>query len=350
MVQVTPFRGSRLTDLIATGEQFRQGRQRLAQAERSLEQRMRQMDISESRNLIAQNKQKVEGLVFAAQSAGGDKAGTLALLAQLPGALTAEEMQDLEQLPEAVFQTMAQAAQPDVPANIQLRDRLLSDRGSVDPAVSRSADIALGLSPRSVANAETSVLAGNVPGVTMADVTESRRQTRAGTEAGAAQIEIAQDSLKELAQIRKSLQNLKEAQELLRQGAGTGAILSRLPSIQAASVALDNVQAQLGLDVVGATTFGALSESELEFALRAALPTGLEGPALLDWLERKDTAQTKLMEELQGAATFLSNPQNSLQEYIQFMTQNNALTFGAPSAGPTRAELEAEARRRGLIQ
>jgi hypothetical protein len=62
----------------------------------------------------------------------------------------------------------------------------------------------------------------------------------------------------------------------------------------------------MGLDIVGAGSFGALSESELNFALDTALPTDLDGPQLRDWLVRKKTAQNKLRSELMEASIFLN--------------------------------------------
>ena len=49
-------------------------------------------------------------------------------------------------------------------------------------------------------------------------------------------------------------------------GADTGFIASKVPSLTEASILLNNMQSQLGLDLIQNTTFGALSESELNFA------------------------------------------------------------------------------------
>lgn len=95
--------------------------------------------------------------------------------------------------------------------------------------------------------------------------------------------------------IDKNIRNIDRAIEALNAGAGTGAIESRFfPSIKAASVALDQIQSELALDVVGATTFGALSAGELALARDVALPTKLDGPDLLTFLEDKKEAQLKL--------------------------------------------------------
>lgn len=75
----------------------------------------------------------------------------------------------------------------------------------------------------------------------------------------------------------------------------------------------------MGLDIIGGTTFGALSESELAFALDTALPTKLEGPELRAWIERKKAAQMKLSQELEKAAIYLGKPGNTPAGYLEFL-------------------------------
>lgn len=109
-----------------------------------------------------------------------------------------------------------------------------------------------------------------------------------------------------LQKTRANIRNLDKVVAAIDKGAKTGAVQKFLPSIQAASVELDQLRGELGLDIVGATTFGALSESELEFALDVALPTGLDEPELKDWALRKKSAQEKLAKELSQAARHFS--------------------------------------------
>jgi len=119
-------------------------------------------------------------------------------------------------------------------------------------------------------------------------------------------VKMGKDAFEKLGGIRKGITNLTDAIGALDKGAETGVVASRFPSIRAASIELDNLRNQMGLDVIGGTTFGALSESELAFALDTAIPDTLEGPALKDWLVRKRTAQTKMAEALTKQAKFFS--------------------------------------------
>ena len=108
-----------------------------------------------------------------------------------------------------------------------------------------------------------------------------------------------------------------DAIKALDKGADTGPIISKLPSFRESSIELDNIRNRMGLDVVGSTTFGALSESELAFALDTALPDNLQPKALKTWLKRKQTAQRALAKGLRDAAVFLGKPGNTIADYIE---------------------------------
>ena len=134
---------------------------------------------------------------------------------------------------------------------------------------------------------------------------------RAGERAGASEsVKQSVAAFKQLAPIRKNIVNIDKAIRAIDEGAKTGAVEGRLPSIRAASVKLDNVQAQMGLDVIGSTTFGALSESELAFALSSALPKGLNEQELKKWLIEKRDTQKKLAGYLEETAIYLGTPGN----------------------------------------
>ena len=100
-------------------------------------------------------------------------------------------------------------------------------------------------------------------------------------------------------------------------GAWTGPIISRLPSIRESSIRLDNIQRRLGLNIIGNTTFGALSQGELELALATGLPTNLQGDDLRTWLVDRQNAQRKLSVYLQDSALFLGTPGNTVPDWIK---------------------------------
>lgn len=171
-----------------------------------------------------------------------------------------------------------------------------------------------------------------------AGATAGRLETQAelaaaatGAEAAGRQgIEIGRQTFERIGPIRSNIANLDRAIQLVEEeGANTGAIARLLPNWSASSIELENLRNQLGLDVVGSVTFGALSESELNLALDTALPTGMNEAALSDWLRRKRDAQEQLVENLTMQAQFLSVPGRTLDQWINF-TQ---------SGGATRADM-----------
>lgn len=128
-------------------------------------------------------------------------------------------------------------------------------------------------------------------------------------------------SLKAFDQVSKSRSNiatLTEAKRLIiEEGANTGVIANRLPNWKASTIALDTVKNELGLDVVGSVTFGALSEGELNLALSTALPTNLSEEDLVDWIDRKISAQGKLQDYLYAQAIYLSDGDKTIGDWLR---------------------------------
>ena len=117
---------------------------------------------------------------------------------------------------------------------------------------------------------------------------------------------------------RTNIANLREAKRLiLEEGANTGFIVDNFPSWKDSTIALDNVKNRLGLDVVGSVTFGALSASELDLALNTALPTNKTEEGLVEWIDAKIEAQIKLQDYLQKQATFLSDGDKTIGDWLR---------------------------------
>lgn len=157
----------------------------------------------------------------------------------------------------------------------------------------------------------------------LADIEVQKESKKALVKQAATASKEAFDSLKG---VRRTIANMDDAIAALDNDAATGPIISKLPSFRTAAIELDNIKGRMGLDVVGATTFGALSESELKFALDVALPDSLEPAALRSWLVRKKDAQGKLANELRKAASFLGKPGNTIADYIEQQEKGNELS------------------------
>lgn len=135
-----------------------------------------------------------------------------------------------------------------------------------------------------------------------------QRQEGARAEATAGQsVTMAKDFFDRIQPLQESIQLVEGAVAEIDNGANTGPAMALLPSIRNASIALDNLQARMGLNVIQSTTFGALSESELKFALDTALPTKMKPPELKQWLLKKRDAQEKLITYLRRAGMHFSS-------------------------------------------
>lgn len=150
------------------------------------------------------------------------------------------------------------------------------------------------------------------PTETMGYQTESEKAKLAGREAG----KVGAKAFDQVGKIQTNIRNLAEVVRLVGEGAETGPLADKLPSFKAATIELENLQKQLGLDVIGSVTFGALSKGELDLALSKALPTQLDGPELVKWAMAKIEAQKKLADYYQQQATYLSQPGSSLGGWL----------------------------------
>lgn len=139
----------------------------------------------------------------------------------------------------------------------------------------------------------------------------------AASEAAAKQaVALSGNAFEQLRPTMENIATIDQAIYQLDQGANTGPIMSMLPSMTSASVSLDNLQAQMGLNVISNTTFGALSEGELKLALSTAMPQDLKPAELRKWLVDKKNAQTKMANYLQEAATYLGTPNNTIAGFL----------------------------------
>lgn len=133
---------------------------------------------------------------------------------------------------------------------------------------------------------------------------------------GKARAKKVVDALGASTKIQTNIGNISRAIAAIDGGAKAGAIQKFIPDITLASATLTNALNQMGLDVVGATTFGALSAGELKLAQDVAAPRDLDETELRAWLTNKRDAQIKVKSMLDDAARFLSTKGNTLNGWI----------------------------------
>lgn len=175
-----------------------------------------------------------------------------------------------------------------------------------------------GLEARAVGSATQTITTKDI-----VDEIAATEQTLAGAKASGSQVaQIASDMFKKIEPIKTQIGNYDDAIAALDDGAESGPIMSKLPSVRASAIALDNAQKQLGLNVIQNTTFGALSEGEMALALDTALPKNLEPLELRDWLSKRREAQSKMLTYVESAASYLSIPGSTIRGFIDDQKQS----------------------------
>lgn len=154
-------------------------------------------------------------------------------------------------------------------------------------------------------------------------------EAKAAVDQGAVRVKIAKTALDQSNKIQTNIRNIDSAIAAIDAGARTGAIEKLIPDITVASATLTNTLNKMGLDVVGATTFGALSAGELKLAQDVSAPRDLDETELRVWLVDRRNAQIKVGAMLDDAATFLTTKGNSLNGWIV----KNAAEKAARNAG-----------------
>tara|TARA_E500000081_G_scaffold67167_1_gene69160 strand:+ start:2577 stop:4055 length:1479 start_codon:yes stop_codon:yes gene_type:complete len=118
---------------------------------------------------------------------------------------------------------------------------------------------------------------------------------------------------------------------VVNQGASSGRIAALLPTVSAQTQLLETVGKELGLDVIGSVTFGALSAPELKLALDLGLPSERLGPTeLAEWLTSRIEAKKKAARALKDTAEYLSRGDTTVASYY-----SDYLNITAPDKSTT---------------
>jgi uncharacterized protein YpiB (UPF0302 family) len=181
-----------------------------------------------------------------------------------------------------------------------------------------------GLDPRAVGsgNITTATTEGLTDQVADSQATIKQRGKFAEL-TGASRAKAIDSGFSKIQNINSNIGNIDRAISAIDEGASTGAIESRFfPTIRSATVKLEQIQKELGLDIIGAVSFGALSEGELQLALNTALPTNLEPKELKKFLEDKRQAQSKLRDYYKDQINFLDSG-GTLAGYLRSKERDN---------------------------
>jgi len=162
---------------------------------------------------------------------------------------------------------------------------------------------------------ERIVTQGRREGTNQAEAETGAAAAAAG-ESGKQAVEMSGAAWEQANTLASSIGTIDEAIAAIDAGGRAGAVDRFIPSITKASASLQNAMDRMGLDIIQATTFGALSEGELRLAMETAVPRNLDEPQLREWLAAKREANQKAMDMMIDAAEFLGKPGGTLPKWI----------------------------------
>lgn len=277
----------------------------------------RAIAIAEEYAVAAENSGDVQGAATARSLVETMKASPDAGLASIGLALT---QLDPEMASMAIGQGSSVQTTQMIAGRISVQTMRDGTTQVVDTATNRvltgqEARDAIAEAESAVGEAERIKTRGRGTGENEADV-ETGSQAEAAKGFGEAQVTFVTDALASASTVRGNIRTMDEAIQAIDDGAQAGLIYNRMPRITEAGATLQNAMDRMGLDVIGSVTFGALSEGELRLAMSTAVPRGLSAPELRNWLVQRRDAQEKVLAALTEQAEFLSNPENTLNDWV----------------------------------
>ena len=188
-----------------------------------------------------------------------------------------------------------------------------------------------------VKTAEGVPLEGEARAKAIREAQKFKAEAAAITAGGTAQAKNLQaradNALGQMQNVDRSIDLYNQALDALNKGAQTGLLASFFPSISAQTREFERISDLLGLDILNAYTFGALSEAEMDLALRVGGLDDIQDPEILkeQIIARRD-AQIKLKGELRRAAIELSRPGMTIEKWLSdpknYVSKRDALDSG----------------------
>ena len=195
---------------------------------------------------------------------------------------------------------------------------LFSTQVVFDPVSGSSGSQLVPVDPRGPQSPVGGISPVNTSGLTMAEAIVMSMKKATDTSQVAIRQGIAQDAFVSIGKANAAIGNIDSAIKAIDDGANTGPVDNWFPSFKTSTIELQNAGNRMGLDVIGAVTFGALSAGEMKLAMSTALPMDMQPKELKTWLGTRKRAQHKLRSEMMKAAQhFESN--GSISDYLEGM-------------------------------
>lgn len=267
------------------------------------------LDTARNISLGSNVQEELQKSLRVIQQEGGDPTDTLKMLEQQP--------ENIKDIAESIWASMDPVGHKE----FRLSNPIGGEDDSSLPAETRAFnDLIKDFSPKEQSNAKrikaglkgramnsslmTAIEQGKVSNIAEAKA-EIKKAEKFAEMTATSRAKTIDKGFESIQKIDQGLVNIDDAISAVDADAGVGAFEKLWPSVKSASVELDNIRGRMALDVVGATTFGALSKGELDLAKDIALPTGLNTAELKDYLIRKRAAQVKLRDYYNEQIQFL---------------------------------------------
>jgi len=177
-----------------------------------------------------------------------------------------------------------------------------------------------GLGRKIVKDINGNILTGDEASLAVQEALDAQVQQAAAIRqaqtSGSQYAEIANTALNTAGSLTAQVGLLNSAISEIDRGAKVGTFDRLLAPFNANTAALQTVQNELGLGVISSTTFGALSQGELDLALQINAPATNDEQALKEWYIAKSAAVQKLAEAAKQQAIYFSNPGASIPGWI----------------------------------
>lgn len=157
----------------------------------------------------------------------------------------------------------------------------------------------------------------------------------------------------------KMISNYKTAVDLLDAGTNTGVIYSRLPSVQENSILFDNIQKNIGMNILSSGAFGtgnSITDRDVKNAFSIAVPDNLPPKELKKFLQTKIDAQENIRAAYEDAAHQLHSGK-SMGDLIEMARQkresgkttNNPISDNPATTQPDAKKQSAADRLNAMI-
>ena len=211
---------------------------------------------------------------------------------------------------------------PHMPKNIgsiQTAQEDIVQNGAV--VVKKGGQYTYNLNPNSATGEQYSLVPLSGSGITE-DAKNKNMLTQQKAEWDMSQgLKKGEEVFKQFSLIDRQIEDFKRVGQLVDEGAKTGFIRKFLPSTDAATSELRNITNKMGIDIINSATFGALSATELRLALETGFDSNLSGDQLVEYIQNKIAAQTKLRNALMPEIQMLLGG-SGLKAYADYKIDN----------------------------